>query len=449
MKKPILFLMILWISAALAATYHTLPFNGNNVFTTDEQFITSTDTISAYCTWDAAYLYLAYTSGFLGFENDTTRGHYTIFWYIDTDPHPDNPKSGAGHDTAATYWTQIMPQEPWWFDEQSWELPFNADYYIKSSYVNKDSVYMVYGPWQESKHTWGHIGMDTMYANLNLTQDYYEIRMPLDSLANPSDIFIVGYIASNEWKSDLYWNPDPQRDVGGTLGSWPWSSIRGGDGDKGPDGHLDHWFHFHLQNGISPDQENDPPVVSDIPGQAISKGDIFATIDLNAYVFDDLTPDTLLNWSVSGNTDLTVTIGDSNQADITVNNPNWTGSDTLTFTAADQGGKTDSDTAVFTVNGTSALHRQASGRPIHFSLKQNYPNPFNPATVISFGLPRASMVRLDVFNMLGQNVYSLRHKFAAGFQKITVNAERWPAGSYFYRIHAGTFKAAKKMILIK
>ncbi len=451
MKKYLIPFILLGMAIAMAATYHTLPFNGTNTFADDEDFPTSTDTIFAYCTWDSQYLYLGSKAGFLSSENDTARSTYDLLYYIDTDPHPDNPTSGDGHNLAATYWTQIMPQQPFWFDEQSWTLPFNADYFIRGIYDKKDSVSALYGPWNEEKQTWDNIELDTTFANLSLNEAYYEVKVPWDSLGNPTDIFILGYYVSNEWKSDLYWDPDPQREVGGTLGSWPWSSIRGGDGDKGPDGHLDHWFHFHIQSGISPDQENDPPVVSDIPGQSISQGDTFAVIDLNSYVFDDITPDTLLNWSVSGNTHLTVTIGDSNQAAITVNDANWTGSDTLTFTAADQGGKTNSDTAVFTVNGPSALRDAVSGIPVHFSLKQNYPNPFNPVTHIRYQLAHAAKVKITVYNALGQKVATLVNaQQQSGHYKVTFNGADLASGVYVYRMSTSTgFVETKKMILIK
>ncbi len=451
MKKFLLPILFIGVTLVWATTFHTLPFNGTNTFADDEDFPTSTDTIFAYCTWDDHYLYLAYSGDFLASPNDTVRSNVDMFWYIDTDPHPDNPLSGNGTDSTGAYYTQIMPSFPWWFDEQSWTLPFYADYRIQGDYDRKDSVYAHIQSYNDAEGRWNaKVDLDTSMANLNYVDGYYELRIPLDSLGNPPDIFILGHLVSNEWKSDLTYDPDPQREVGGTLGSWPWSSIRGGDGDHNEDGHFDHWFHFHLQPGISPDQENDPPVVSDIPDQEINKGETFQTIDLNAYVFDDITPDTLLSWTTSGNQHVTITILDSNQAQITIDDPNWTGSDTVLFVCTDQGGKSDSDTVVFTVNGTSAIGEGESTVPKRFTVLPNYPNPFNPTTTLRFGLARRSDVRIKVYNILGETVLIRQLKnMSPGFHRLKLNAASWPAGIYFYRISAENRSIVKKMVLVK
>ncbi len=96
---------------------------------------------------------------------------------------------------------------------------------------------------------------------------------------------------------------------------------------------------------------NDAPVVAGIPDQTIDEGLTFATINLDSYVTDIDNLDSELDWSYSGNTELTVTIDASRIATITIPNINWNGSETITFTATDPGTLADSDGATFTVNG--------------------------------------------------------------------------------------------------
>ncbi len=88
--------------------------------------------------------------------------------------------------------------------------------------------------------------------------------------------------------------------------------------------------------------------------------------------------------------------------------------------------------------------------PTEFSLSQNYPNPFNPTTEISFALPQASNVRLDIYNIVGQKVAALvnRH-LEAGFHTAVWDGTRAASGIYLYRLEADNFVDTKKMILLK
>lgn len=88
--------------------------------------------------------------------------------------------------------------------------------------------------------------------------------------------------------------------------------------------------------------------------------------------------------------------------------------------------------------------------PSEFTLSQNYPNPFNPVTEISFSLPMASDVTLEVFNMAGQRVATLAEgRFEAGNYAFMWDGSDAASGIYLYRLKAGEFVETKKMVLLK
>ncbi len=88
--------------------------------------------------------------------------------------------------------------------------------------------------------------------------------------------------------------------------------------------------------------------------------------------------------------------------------------------------------------------------PSVFSLAQNYPNPFNPATTIVVALPRDAWVSLAVYNLLGENVAQLVDgMMTAGYHNVVFDASRLASGCYLYRLKAGGFVAAKRLLLVR
>lgn len=88
--------------------------------------------------------------------------------------------------------------------------------------------------------------------------------------------------------------------------------------------------------------------------------------------------------------------------------------------------------------------------PAQFRLFQNYPNPFNPFTKIRYGIPERSVVRLTIYNMLGQEIETLVNQYQnAGYYEVTFDASDLPSGIYIYRLHAGDLIDSKKLILMQ
>lgn len=85
-----------------------------------------------------------------------------------------------------------------------------------------------------------------------------------------------------------------------------------------------------------------------------------------------------------------------------------------------------------------------------YELYPPYPNPFNPITEITFDLPEAVPVRIEVFNVQGQKVVILADCFIpVGNHIIIWNAGDLPSGMYLIRMQAGTIKKIQKSFLIK
>lgn len=85
-----------------------------------------------------------------------------------------------------------------------------------------------------------------------------------------------------------------------------------------------------------------------------------------------------------------------------------------------------------------------------FNLLQNYPNPFNNTTVIKYSIPVEGLVKLKIYNILGQEVKTLVNEAKqTGNYEVTFNSENLTSGVYLYKLTSGEFKETKKMILLK
>jgi hypothetical protein len=104
--------------------------------------------------------------------------------------------------------------------------------------------------------------------------------------------------------------------------------------------------------------------------------------------------------------------------------------------------------------GDAGEHPLASRIPTRFALHANQPNPFRHATTITFDMPVAGSVTLDVFDLLGRKVATL----ARGPHPAGAHTVEWHLrdaggaivrpGVYVCRFAVGTFVARSKMSVI-
>lgn len=88
--------------------------------------------------------------------------------------------------------------------------------------------------------------------------------------------------------------------------------------------------------------------------------------------------------------------------------------------------------------------------PTAFALEQNYPNPFNPATIITYNVPMAGKVKLEVFDILGRNVATLiDQEQEVGQYKVDFDGSKLSSGVYVYRLSSQGVQLTKKMMLMK
>ncbi len=111
----------------------------------------------------------------------------------------------------------------------------------------------------------------------------------------------------------------------------------------------------------------------------------------------------------------------------------------------------DYGTILRTTGGPVSVRSEGGNREVReYRLMQNHPNPFNPATTIQYDIPFESNVKLRVFDVLGREVKTLvDEKQPQGQYQIRFEASNLPSGVYFYRLQAGGFVEAKKLLLLK
>ncbi len=108
------------------------------------------------------------------------------------------------------------------------------------------------------------------------------------------------------------------------------------------------------------------------------------------------------------------------------------------------------ETVQITGLAATSLVGETDGIPSKLFMDQNYPNPFNPTTMIRYGLPAQTRVRLTVHTLLGNQVATLVDETQQpGIHVVDFSALDLPSGAYFYRLQTDLGTLTRRMVVSK
>lgn len=83
-----------------------------------------------------------------------------------------------------------------------------------------------------------------------------------------------------------------------------------------------------------------------------------------------------------------------------------------------------------------------------FNISSNYPNPASDLTYFDVNMKQNATVTFEIFNNVGQQVYTTTKKLSAGKHTFSVDASTFSSGLYFYTIKSGDAVASGKMTVV-
>jgi hypothetical protein len=200
----------------------------------------------------------------------------------------------------------------------------------------------------------------------------------------------------------------------------------------------------HLLGGFSGTLNWDPSLLNYQANSGLQSGYTGAVNDANAsagqFVFNGAKP----SGTAGIITVLNLTFRFDGPSDVTLNLAFSAMSAALTFTEL---------LPILIVNNgliTDVENQQSLDLPKSYQLFQPYPNPFNPETVIRYALPKRSRTVIKIFNMTGQELFTLLDDTKeAGYHRLKWSGKQVPSGIYFVRLQAEGYSQVQKVTLMR
>ncbi len=100
---------------------------------------------------------------------------------------------------------------------------------------------------------------------------------------------------------------------------------------------------------------------------------------------------------------------------------------------------------VYINKSTVGLHEEVLTGENIFNLSI-YPNPSTNVVNLSFNIPDNNAVKLDIYNTLGQSVYSTSYNNSIGNKQLSIDISNFTAGKYIVRINGNNYSLEQSFI---
>ena len=108
------------------------------------------------------------------------------------------------------------------------------------------------------------------------------------------------------------------------------------------------------------------------------------------------------------------------------------------------------DLGAYEYDPTNGGGAQSGKAEWNYRLYPNYPNPFNPKTTIRYSVEKTGKVVLQIFDLLGKEINVLVDRDSPpGEYEVEWIPAGLSSGVYLYRLRAGDFDTAKKLLYLK
>lgn len=110
----------------------------------------------------------------------------------------------------------------------------------------------------------------------------------------------------------------------------------------------------------------------------------------------------------------------------------------------------DSLQTLFNAWLTTNIRTVSSEVPAEFGISGNYPNPFNPVTRIRYSVPAGGIVKVKIYDVLGNEIESLVGEFQnAGTYEVEWNGSGSASGVYLVQAEFNGVKSTRRIALVK